>query len=253
VLKLLLILGCILFFAARLMPRMGKLLGEQARKPFRQAKWMWSWVSGDEAEAIAAEREYGREFAREFAAQFPQRATAERQQLVSAVGAKLAESVKARYPGFEFTAVASREVNAYALPGGFVFVTEPLLNLCEADRDEIAFFLGHEMAHVLLGHAREQFTASAFLNAVTARLSRAGPMLRELLRKGYSRDLEFEADGEGAKLARAAGFEPFAGIRVLRRLAARPGGEGFPSEYFSSHPPYEDRIRKLETPRTPSA
>ena len=69
-LGLLVILGLILFFGGRLLPRLGNWLGGQSRKPFRQAKWMWSWFAGSEAESIQAERDYGRECAREFAKQF---------------------------------------------------------------------------------------------------------------------------------------------------------------------------------------
>jgi Zn-dependent protease with chaperone function len=45
--------------------------------------------------------------------------------------------------------VAAPFANAFALPGGFVFITKPLLDLCNHDRNEIAFFLGHEIAHIL--------------------------------------------------------------------------------------------------------
>ena len=70
-LKLLILAILILFLVSRLLPRVGGSLGRYARKPFRQAQWMWSWVAGSEAEAIAAEYEYGKECAREFSAQFP--------------------------------------------------------------------------------------------------------------------------------------------------------------------------------------
>jgi len=245
-LKLLVIAGLLLFFAARLLPRLGGTLGRQARKPFRQARWMWSWVAGSEADSIAAEHEYGRECAREFAAQFSESVPAAKQELVAAVGLRLAEAVKGPRRRFCFTVVSAPSCNAFALPGGFVFVTEPLIDLCAADRDEIAFLLGHEMGHVLRGHLRDQLTAAVFLNAVTSRLPGAGPMLREVLNKGYSRDLELEADRDALPLARAAGFDPSAALRALRRLAEVSAGAGGWSEYFSTHPSFAARLSELE-------
>ena len=243
---LLIVVGVLLFLGAKFLPRLGAWLGGQSRKPFRQAKWMWSWFAGTEAEAIQAEYEYGRECARQFAAQFPGKAAREKQEVVSAVGSRLADAVKDRSRKFHFSLVRANVSNAYALPGGFVFITEPLVDLCGQDPDELAFLLGHEMGHVIRGHARSQLTARTFLNAVTARLSGAGLMLRQLLNQGYSRDLELEADGEGARLAAAAGFDPRAAARALERLARGASGNAGLAEYFSSHPPLAERIRKLE-------
>lgn len=245
-LKLLLIVGLLLFVGAKLLPRLGSWLGGSARKPFRQAKWMWSWFAGSEADSLRAEREYGRECARQFARQFAGSPTRSSLQLVVAVGARLADAVNDPRREFRFTVVASPVSNAYALPGGFVFITEPLLGLCEYDPDEIAFFLGHEMGHILRGHAKNQLTASALLNAVTARLAGAGLMLRQLLNKGYSRELELEADREGARLAGAAGFDRRAAVCALRRLALTSTANGGLAEYLSSHPSFDERIRSLE-------
>ena len=231
---------------AKFLPRLGTWLGGQSRKPFRQAKWMWSWLSGTEAEAIQAEYEYGFECARQFAAQFSGNAPREKQDVVAAVGARLADAVKDRRREFRFTLVRASVSNAYALPGGFVFITEPLVDLCGQDRDELAFLLGHEMGHVLCGHAKSQLTAQTFLRAVTARLAGAGLMLRQLMNKGYSRELELEADREGARLAAAAGFDPRAAAHALRRLALVSSDHAGLTEYFSSHPPLAERVQKLD-------
>ena len=206
---------------------------------------MWSWATGSEADAIQAEREYGWECARQFATQFSGRAPAAAEELVKAVGSRLAAAVKNPTREFDFRVVRAGTANAYALPGGFIFVLEPLVDLCAQDPDAVAFLLAHEIAHVTLGHARSQLTAATFLNAVVARLSGAGLLLRELLGKGYSRELELEADREGARLAAAAGFDPRAAARVLQRLALVSGEHAGLAEYFASHPPFADRIKKL--------
>lgn len=236
----------LLFLFSRMLPRLGGLLGSRARKPMRQAKWMWTWASGSEAEALQAEREYGEECAREFAGQFPREAPPHVGQVVEGVGAVLAPAVEESGYRWVFRVVDAPAANAYALPGGFIFVTSPLLALCAGDREELAFILAHEMAHVFRGHAREQLTTGVFLSAVTARLAGAGRMLREMLGKGYSRDLELEADREGARLAARAGFDRHAAERSLARLAAVSPAMPEWAEYLSSHPPFTDRIRELQ-------
>ena len=245
-LRLLLIVGILLFLFAKFLPRLGSVLGGQARKPFRQAKWMWSWVGGTEDDAIQAEREYGRECAREFEAQFKGRASRPKQDLVDGIGSKLAAAIDDPRRKFTFKVAPAPISNAFALPGGFIFITEPLIDLCGQDPDQIAFFLGHEMGHVLRGHAKSQLTASTLVNAVTARLSGAGLLLQQVLSKGYSRDLELEADSQGVRLAAAAGFNSRGGALALRCLEnVSPDRAGL-AEYFASHPPLAERIRKLE-------
>jgi predicted Zn-dependent protease len=243
---LLVILIILLLFGGKLLPRLGDWLGNQSRKPARQAKWMWTSFAGTEDESISAERDYGRECAREFSNQFPGAVPPEDQELVAAVGSRLTGALNDPRREFRFSLVMSPLANAFALPGGFVFITKPLLDLCGRDRDEIAFFLGHEMGHIIRGHARDQLTASTVLNAVMARLSGVGQMLREVLNKGYSRALELEADREAARLAAAAGFDSQAPLRALKHLGRiAPDNRGL-AEYFSSHPPFSERIQELE-------
>ena len=244
-LKLLVIAAVIFYFGGKLFPWLGSFLGGHSRKPFRQAKWMWAWATGNEDDAIQAEHEYGAECAGQFAGQFSGRPSRAARELAETVGSSLAASLKDPRRKFQFSVVRTDAANAFALPGGFIFITEPLINVCAEDRGALAFFLGHEIAHVVLGHARSQLAARTLLNAVTARLSGAGALLRELLGKGYSRNLELEADREGARLAAAAGFDPQAPARALRRLEQLSPGDSGLGEYFSSHPPLADRVKAL--------
>ncbi len=207
---------------------------------------MWSSFAGTEDESIQAEKEYGQECARAFAAQFPGKPSPADQKLVSNIGAMLAKAVNDSRREFGFTVVSSSSANAYALPGGFVFITAALLDLCARDQDEIAFFLGHEIGHVLKGHARDTLTANTFLNAVMSRLPAAGQMLRQVLSKGYSQTHELEADREALRLAHAAGFDGRASIAALQHLQRiTPDQKGL-AEYLSSHPSISERVRELE-------
>lgn len=243
---LIIILILLLLFGSRLLPQLGQQLGQKSRKPYRQARWLWSWASGTEEESIQAERDYGRECAREFLKQFPGNPSGRSRELVSAVGSRLAEAVGDPRLEFRFTVVPSSTANAYALPGGFVFITQSLLDLSEHDRDTTAFFLGHEIAHITCGHAKDQLTVKTLLHAVSARLSGAGSLLRQMLDKGYSRALEQEADREAVRLLKAGGFNAGASIRALERLGrVSPDNSGL-AEYFSTHPSFTERIKDLE-------
>jgi predicted Zn-dependent protease len=225
---------------------LGTQLGKKARKPYHQAKWMWALLSGTEEESLRAEEEFGQECAREFLKQFSGIASVQDRDLVSSIGVRLAKAVKDPRRNFKFSVVVTPAANAFALPGGFVFITTRLLDLAGRQPDEIAFFLGHEIAHIVCGHAKNQMTASAILNAIAARFTGAGVLLWQVLVKGYSRSMEMEADKEGVRLAGAAGFNSKSSMRALRRLAdISPDVSGL-AEYFSSHPTVQDRIRALE-------
>jgi predicted Zn-dependent protease len=235
-----------LFFNPKLLPGIGTWLGGKSRKPVRQAQWMWSSFAGTEEEAIRAEWEFGRECSQAFAAQFPGKVSQTDQELVENAGAELVRAIKNSHRQFNFKVVPATPANAFALPGGFIFITVSLLDLCRRDRDEIAFFLGHEIGHVVQGHARDRMTADTFLNAVMSRLPAAGRMLREVVSKGYSQEQELEADREAVRFASAAGFDARASVSALKRLAQfDPSPAGF-AGYLSSHPPASERVRELE-------
>jgi predicted Zn-dependent protease len=207
---------------------------------------MWSSFAGTEDESLKAERDYGRECAREFAQQFSGNGSRKNQEFVATVGSKLGSAVGDPRLEFRFAVVSSAISNAFALPGGFVFITDSLINLCEHDANEIAFFLGHEIGHIRRSHAKDKLTTDILLNAVMTRLSGAGQMLHQVVSKGYSRELELEADREAVCLAAAAGFDNNASVRALQRLAqVSPDNAGL-AEYFSSHPAFAERVRALE-------
>ena len=145
-------------------------------------------------------------------------------------------------------------MNAFALPGGYVFVTRRLIEVCSWDHDELAFVLGHEMGHVIKRHAIERLMANALFNGIVARLPVGGAVLRPhvaallttLLHQGYSREQELEADAFGAG-GDGGGVRPGGGAALLVRLASESAAEPLLAGYFASHPPLADRLRHLES------
>ena len=167
--------------------------------------------------------------------------------VVAAVGSRLADAVKDRRREFRFSLVRAGVSNAYALPGGFVFITEPLLDLCAQDRDELAFLLGHEMGHVLRGHARSQLTASTFLQCGDGAAVGRGPDA-----SATDEQRVFEGTGTGGGWGRrpAGGSRGFRSARRCARSAPVGAGIGRPCRIdgvlFVPPPDWRSEVRRLE-------
>jgi predicted Zn-dependent protease len=234
----------------RLFYNLGRKMGPKVRK----AQWMWASFTGTEAEAIRLEHGVGLDLADEAAKQLPLDPDPRTRRTLDEIGRRLAACVANQQRSFRFAAFAAGEPNAFALPGGFIFVSRSILDLCQWDQNEMAFILSHEMAHVIRGHAIERIVA----NTAVAAASRAAPVRGALggwlktvgiqyLQTAYSRDHELEADRLGVRLVMAAGFQPEGAVRLLSRLAdlkrsADPSSLG---DYFSTHPTSEIRIQSI--------
>jgi predicted Zn-dependent protease len=227
---------------------LGKMVGPSLRK----GKWVFQSFAGSEADALRAEYEVGRDLAQTLTREMSMDAHPGARQLLQELGSGLAARVRDRRRKFSYRLVQAAEINAYALPGGFIFVTRPLLELCGWDRDEVAFILGHEMAHVLRGHAMERIMNGWALAAAGRAVPLAGwagtlllRQVHELLHQAYSRDQELDADLLGVQLVQSAGFEASAAVRLLRRLQGNSPDDPALSSYFASHPPFAVRIENV--------
>jgi predicted Zn-dependent protease len=229
-------------------------LGRKMGPKVRKARWMWASATGDPGETIRLEHGVGQDLAHEAKQQLQMDVEPRTREILDQAGSRLAARVADKLRTFHFDAFLCGEPNAFALPGGFIFVSRPILDLCDWNEHEIAFILGHEMGHVMKGHAIERIMT----NSAVAAASRAAPVqglfgawLRNVgvrfLETAYSRDNELEADTLGVRLASAAGYDPQGAIRLLSRLARlhhspAPLALG---EYFSTHPTAEIRIQSI--------
>ena len=230
--------------------KLGQLAGGQVRK----AQWLWQSVAGSEADAILAERKVGRDMATALLEETPRDSDQTTQALLDAVGEQLTGVVRNQLHRFQVTSVTVDRPTALALPGGFIFIARPLVDLSDRNRDEVAFVLAHEMAHVIRRHAINRLLKQKVVSAVTLVSPARGALalwIRQVgfqwLERAYSRKEEFEADELGLLLMRAAGFDSAGAIRVLQRLgkldrSPDPLGLG---PYLSTHPPIEDRVVRL--------
>jgi predicted Zn-dependent protease len=163
--------------------------------------------------------------------------------------------------GWHFTVVEHDSINAFAAPGGFVFVTTAAVRAAK-NEDELAAILAHEVAHVVRGHALGSIKKSrwagvakeAVNNSVTLDEQALGEltqvfdgamndMMDAIFVKGYSRETEFEADAVGAKIMAHAGYDTNAFVSYLETLRSKQGKTK--SGMFATHPSAADRIESL--------
>jgi beta-barrel assembly-enhancing protease len=177
---------------------------------------------------------------------------------VAQIGNWLAGTLKEKKLPLTVRVTAEREPTALALPGGAVFVSWPLIEMCQLQRDEIAFVLAHELAHIVRRHALDRILRDAAISlllrqassrqAASAWLNQAG---RHLLSAAYSRDEELEADAFAVSLVGAAGGDALAGERLLQRLAEGTARQrvDISGGYLASHPTLVERLAHLRTQR----
>lgn len=218
----------------------------------RKAKWLLRSLTGTQAEVIQAEFEVGRDMAGAIARSVQLDADPRWPPILAQTGGRLVNRLAKRGRRFSFSALADPQPNAFALPGGFVYVTRPLLEICATKDDELAFVLAHEMAHVVRGHVMDRVLSSTLLN-VASRASLAARMMNKavleaalkLLQNAYSQEQETEADRFAVRLMLSAEMNPLAGAAVLGKLSSAGDGSDELPSYFSTHPPSSARMDRI--------
>ncbi len=179
------------------------------------------------------------------------------------VGQRLVAAGDERGYRYSFKIVDRPEVNAFALPGGYVYVTRGLLAMANSEA-ELAGVVGHEIGHVTQRHIAKALTRQVGYNILAlgiigltaanpgtrGQVGAAAATVQGLLANimtGYSRDLEAEADEVGMRIAARAGYDPQAVVTFMRamRTQERLTGQGFHA--FSDHPGTNERIVKADT------
>jgi predicted Zn-dependent protease len=233
-------------------------IGYRLGKKAAQAKNAFDLMGGTEEDSLRAEIRLGRDLAAALLERIPQVEENETTRFAAQIGGWLAANVKEKKLPFRFWVTAEREPNALSLPGGPVFVSWPLLEMCQGERDEIAFVLGHEMAHIVRRHALDRILKDAALSlllrqssgqhAASAWLGKAG---QQLLGSAYSKDDEFEADTFAVGLVGTAGGDVLAGERLLEKLTHRISvpSVAIVGNYFAGHPPLTERLANLRAKR----
>jgi predicted Zn-dependent protease len=190
-----------------------------------------------------------------------QSTNAEANALVQRVGERVVANSDAARSGYEFHFVLLGDpntINAFALPGGPVFMTEGLLSKLKTE-GQVAGVLGHEIGHVIGRHGAEQIAQQQLSQGLTGalilstydpndpnsgRTAQMAALVAGLVGLKYGRDDELEADKFGVKLMGEAGYDPNAMLGVMEVLSNSREGGG-PPEFFSTHPNPEHRSERI--------
>ena len=173
------------------------------------------------------------------------------------------------FGGYHFLILDSQEINAFATPGGLIFVSRGLL-ACADSEDTVAAILAHEIAHVVNQHGLQAIKKSRVTSALTsvaiasaqtagsdelAKLTTVfedsiGDITATLVNSGYSRTFEKEADLMAVEILQRVGYDPNALVRMLEVMETRlqPGG----LDFAKTHPDPEVRIKEIRRVLEPS-
>jgi predicted Zn-dependent protease len=158
---------------------------------------------------------------------------------------------------WEVNVITSNELNAFCMPGGKIMFYSGLISQLKLTDDEIAVVMGHEIAHALREHSREQVSqamaaqtaigvgaALLGLGDTSAGLANAG--YEALIASRFSRNDESEADRIGLELSARAGYDPRAGVTLWQKMMSASQG-GRPPEFLSSHPAETSRVQQIQS------
>jgi len=175
---------------------------------------------------------------------------------VNRVGQNLVRNSDAKVP-FTFQVIDDDTLNAFALPGGFIFVHTGLIHTAETEA-EMASAIAHEIAHVAARHMTRQACRAQIANIASVPLIFLGGLPGWAIRQGasaaipmtfltFSRGFEAEADYLGLQYLYAAGYDPTAAVDMFEKMMSlqkrKPGSI---AKVFSTHPLNEDRLKKTQ-------
>jgi beta-barrel assembly-enhancing protease len=185
------------------------------------------------------------------------------QALVNKVGQQIVSNTKAKETPYKFEfhlLDADNVINAFALPGGQVFITSGLLKRLQTE-GQLAGVLGHEIGHVVARHGAEHIAKTQLTQGLTgaaviatydpnnpsSRYSAAvAALIGQLVSLRFSREDELEADKLGVRFTSESGYDPHAMIGVMEILDTSTKGQGRQPEFFSTHPNPDHRIERIQ-------
>jgi beta-barrel assembly-enhancing protease len=184
------------------------------------------------------------------------------QQYLDAVCQKLLTNTDAGQTDWPFDChllADPKTINAFALPGGQVFITAALFNLLETE-GQLAGVMGHEIGHVVARHSAQRIAKEELTQGITGavvmasydpnnpssqRTAQIAQMIAGLVNMKYGREDELQSDKLGVHFMAQAGYDPNAMKGVMEILAKSMGDNRSP-EFFSTHPNPENRIEKID-------
>lgn len=214
-------------------------------------KRQFSLVSKDDEIAM------GQEEAQKVAASMPILQNQPVQDMVKRVGMEMAKSSERPELPWSFTVLDDPVVNAFALPGGPIFITRGIITNMNSEA-ELASVLGHEIGHVTARHSASQMSkqqlasmglgVASVISPTAAQFAGVAEQGLGLLMLKYGRDDETQADKLGYRYMTKMSWDPREAVKMFRMLQKTSGGdqEGRPPEWMSTHPDPGDRAQRAE-------
>ena len=215
-------------------------------------------VSSSQEMTYESERTIGESLALESMQRFGEPVNSEAlQRYVNLVGNAVAGNSRRSTIPYQFVVLDSKVQNAFAAPGGVIFISRALLDILENEA-ELAAVLAHEVGHVAEKHALKSIRRAQFLQGVgtisAATMkgsdgkkfeSMIGDMQATLFDKGLDKGMEYEADLAALETTYRTGYDPSAMVSVLQKLKKLQDGQAGNGSWFSTHPPLDERIARL--------
>lgn len=234
-------------------------LSETIPNPMAQAPVSKELKEAARPFSLEEEIAMGREVAANVIAQFGLYENESLTQYVNLVGFAVAQNSPRNDLLYHFAILNSPVINAFAAPGGYIFITKGLLFLLK-DESQLGAILGHEIAHVTQKHVIKEIQKSKMAEAVIPSHIKAAAnqatwmkqisgLAIQTLWKGLSREDELESDRVGLEFAARAGYDPQSFSEVLQMLKDRSSQSKKSKELrflLSTHPHPEDRLRLIE-------
>ena len=170
------------------------------------------------------------------------------QEYINNVGQKIVRASHRPHSGYEFAALNDSSVNAFALPGGYIYITRGMLEKLDTEA-QLAGILAHETTHVVARHTAAAMSRQIGMFLLLAGAATAGPgademaaatVTAQIIDLRYTRADEQEADISGLNYMVRAGYNPYGMVEVMEMLQAE--NKDHPVEFFSTHPIPENRI-----------
>jgi len=210
-------------------------------------------------EDVSEEIRFGREIAARMVGRFGLYNDPQLMKYVNLVGRSLSQSTNRPELDFHFAVLNTSEINAYAAPGGYVFVTRGAIEKMQ-DESELAAVLAHEMTHINERHVVKELNIHGTEGSAAGGLARligggteaarvafyqsVDKALDMLFKSGYGREDEIQADRGAVLLCALSGYDPSGLIKYFERIGAVKGKT---TEILDkTHPPYNDRIAWLK-------
>ena len=203
----------------------------------------------------------GREASRQVTQQFPLLNDNQTERYVESIGARLVAALPSEFqqPAFDyqFDVVNARDINAFALPGGPMYVNRGMIEAAK-NEGEMAGVMAHEISHVALRHATAQATKQSSIGSQLGTIglilggailggqggAQLGAMGAQVINTRYSRDYETQADVLGSQIMANAGYDPRDLANMFQTIQQQSGGGRAP-EWMSSHPDPGNRFQNI--------